>query len=181
MSLDIASNRAARKWTPKEQGARILWALAQPFFRLSPRPLWGWRNALLRLFGAKLGANVRFDRLSHVEQPWHLEVGEGCGIGRGAFLYSFGKITLGRNVTVSQFAHLCAGSHDYRDPAMPLLKPPIVIGDQAWICADAFVGPNVTVAEGAIVAARAVAVKDVPAWSIVAGNPAKVIKERKLN
>jgi putative colanic acid biosynthesis acetyltransferase WcaF len=63
---------------------------------------------------------------------------------------------------------------------MPLEKPPITVHDQAWVCADAFVGPGVTVGEGAVVAARAVAVKDVDDWMIVAGNPAQSIKRREL-
>lgn len=94
-------------------------------------------------------------------------------------MYSFGKITLGRSVTVSQYAHLCAGTHDYRDPAMPLLKPPVTVKDEVWICAEAFVGPNVTVGERAIVAACAVVVKDVDPDMIVAGNPAKAVKKRR--
>jgi putative colanic acid biosynthesis acetyltransferase WcaF len=96
-------------------------------------------------------------------------------------IYNLGPITIGEQVTVSQQAHLCAGTHDHTDPAMPLLKPPITIEDQAWICADAFVGPHVTVGEGAVVGARAVAVKDVPEWTIVGGNPARKIGQRKLD
>lgn len=179
VSLDIEANRRARKWTRREQMGRILWALAQPLFRFSPRPCWGWRRFLLRSFGARIGRETRIDRLAHVEIPWHLDIGECCGIGRGVILYSFGKITLGRSVTVSQYAHLCAGTHDYRDPAMPLLKPPVTVKDEVWICAEAFVGPNVTVGERAIVAACAVVVKDVDPDMIVAGNPAKAVKKRR--
>ena len=64
---------------------------------------------------------------------------------------------------------------------MPLLKLPISIGDDAWICADAFVGPGVEVGPGAIVGARAVVVKNVEAWSIVAGNPARKVGKRTLS
>ncbi len=92
-----------------------------------------------------------------------------------------GSPMIGSSLTISQRAHLCAGTHDYTDPAMPLLKPPIVIEDDAWICADAFVGPGVTVGQGAVVGARAVVVKDVPPWTIVAGNPARIVKRRALS
>jgi putative colanic acid biosynthesis acetyltransferase WcaF len=61
---------------------------------------------------------------------------------------------------------------------MPLVKPPITVGDSVWICADAFVGPAVVVNDGAVVGARSVVVKEVPGWSVVAGNPAKHIKAR---
>ena len=83
-------------------------------------------------------------------------------------------------MTVSQRAHLCAGTHDFRDPAMPLLRPPITIHDDAWICADAFIGPGVEIGSGAVVGARAVVVKGVAAWMIVAGNPAREIGKREI-
>jgi putative colanic acid biosynthesis acetyltransferase WcaF len=63
---------------------------------------------------------------------------------------------------------------------MPLLKPPIDIGDEAWICADAFVGPGVNIGRGAVVGARAVAVSDVVPWAVVAGNPARQVKIRSI-
>jgi putative colanic acid biosynthesis acetyltransferase WcaF len=64
---------------------------------------------------------------------------------------------------------------------MPLIKSSVTIGDSVWVCADAFIGPSVTIHEGAVVGACSVVVKDVPAWSVVAGNPARFIKERRMN
>jgi putative colanic acid biosynthesis acetyltransferase WcaF len=61
---------------------------------------------------------------------------------------------------------------------MTLLKSPIAVGDDAWICAEAFVGPGVTIGDRAIAAARAVVVNDVPGDVIVGGNPASLIKRR---
>jgi len=102
-------------------------------------------------------------------------------IGEGALIYNLGPVTIGKSVTISHRAHLCAGTHDYRKPDMPLLKVPIEIQDQAWICADAFVGPGVVIGEGAVVGARAVVMHDVESWTVVAGNPAQFIKKRVLN
>ena len=110
--------------------------------------------------------------------PWNLTVEDEVAIGDGAILYSLGPITIGSGATVSQFAHLCAGTHDYRRADMPLEKPPISVGEGAWICADAYVGPGVTVGDYAIVGARAVVVRNVAAHTIVAGNPARVVRER---
>ena len=87
-------------------------------------------------------------------------------------------LKIGRLATISQYAHLCAGTHDYTDPRFPLLRPPITIGDEVWICADAFVGPDVTVGDRSIVGARATVMKDVPSDQIVAGNPAQLVKTR---
>lgn len=178
--MDIATNRSARKYSPGELFRRILWGGGQFLFRFSPRPCFGWRRFILRCFGARIGREVHIYPSARIYFPWNLVVGDWSAIGEDAFIYNLGKVTLGEKVTVSQRAHLCAGTHDYTDPAMPLLKPPIAVADQVWICADAFVGPDVAVGQGAVVAARAVVVKDVEPWTIVAGNPARVIKRREL-
>jgi putative colanic acid biosynthesis acetyltransferase WcaF len=111
--------------------------------------------------------------------PWNFEAGDDSAIGEGALIYNLGRVTLGERVTISHRAHLCAGTHDHTKPDFPLLRPPITIGSEAWICADAFVGPGVTVGEGAIVGARAVAMKDVKPRVIVIGNPARESKARE--
>jgi putative colanic acid biosynthesis acetyltransferase WcaF len=159
---------------------RVLWMLGQYLFRWSPRPFFGWRRFVLRCFGAEIGQGVNIYSSATIYFPWKLSVGDWSAIGEGALIYNLGPITIGEQVTVSQRAHLCAGTHDHTDPSMPLQKPPITVEDQAWICADAFVGPGVTVGEGAVVGARAVAVKDVAAWTIVGGNPAQELGTREL-
>jgi putative colanic acid biosynthesis acetyltransferase WcaF len=176
IQIDVAANRKAQKWTPREQIGRALWGIVYPLFRLSPRPLfWGWRRGLLRCFGAKIGNNVHIHPSVKIEIPWNLEIGQDAAVGDHATLYSLGPIRIGARATISQGAHLCAGTHDISDPTRPLRKPPITIGDDAWICADAFIGPKVAVGAGAIVGARTVAMKDVPAGVIVVGNPAREI------
>lgn len=177
--LDIKENRRARKYSPGEMTRRVLWTLAQPLFRFSPRPCFGWRRFLLRCFGAKIGQSVHVYASATIYFPWHLEAGDESAIGEHVFIYNLGHVMLGSRVTISHRAHLCAGTHDHTKPDFPLLRPPIVIGSDAWICADAFVGPGVTVGEGAIVGARAVAMKDVKPRSIVVGNPARESKKRE--
>ncbi len=169
-----------RPYRRSEYIGRILWALTAPLFRLSPRSLFGWRRFLLRLFGAQVGHQVHIYPTALVYLPWNLTIGDRASIGEWALVYNLGRVTIGASATVSHRAHLCAGTHDYRDSVMPLLRLPIEIGPQAWVCADAFVGPNVRIGEGAIVGAAAVVVRDVPAWQIVAGNPARVVKAREL-
>jgi putative colanic acid biosynthesis acetyltransferase WcaF len=82
--------------------------------------------------------------------------------------------------TVSQGAHLCSGTHDIDDPHFQLITRPITIGKTAWIAADAFVGPGVTVGEGAVLGARAVAMRDLEAWMVYSGNPAQPIRRRNI-
>lgn len=178
--LDIERNRAERKYTAREMALRAGWAFGLVAFGLTPGPLYGVRSLILRVFGAKVGRHVRVARSAAIQFPWNLEIGDWSSIGDAARIYNLGPVTIGRKATVSQGAHLCAGTHDPADPAMRLRKPPIHIGDQAWVCADAFVGPGVTLGEGAVLGARAVAMRDVPPWSIAVGNPARVVKERRF-
>src|SRR6266478_1633072 len=179
-SIDIAANRASKKYTSGQLALRLLWAFGQWLFRLSPRPCFAWRRAVLRCFGASVGKHVNTYASTRIYFPWNLTVGDWSALGEEVFIYNLGPVTIGSRATISHRAHLCAGTHDYRRPDLPLLKPPIKIGDQAWICADAFIGPGVTVGEGAIVGARAVAMRDVAPWSIVSGNPARRVRTRTL-
>jgi len=180
MSLDISRNRSAQKYATGEQVRRVLWAFGRFFFRFSPRPCFGWRRFVLRCFGAKVGAHVNTYSSTRIYFPWNLAVGDWSAIGEDVLIYNLGPVTLGEKVTVSHRAHLCAGTHDYTQPDMPLLKLPIEIGSQAWICTEAFVGPGVVVGKGAVVGARAVVMQHVEPWTVVAGNPAREIKKRKL-
>ena len=177
--LDVRQNRQARKYTSGEITRRVLWTLAQPLFRFSPRPCFGWRRFLLRCLGAKIARSVHVYPSATIYFPWNLAIGDESAIGEQVFIYNLGRVTLGSRVTISHRAHLCAGTHDHTKADFPLLRPPIVIGSDAWICADAFLGPGVTVGEGAIVGARAVVVKDVKARTIVVGNPARESKKRE--
>jgi putative colanic acid biosynthesis acetyltransferase WcaF len=178
MLVDIESNRRSRKWSDSELIGRALWAAAHPLFRFSPRIFWGWRATLLRIFGATIGRKVHIYPSVKIEIPWKLAVGDYAAIGDRAIIYNLGKLSIGPRATISQGAHLCGGTHEYKKADMALVKAPITIGEGAWICADAFVGPHVVVGDYAIVGARAVAMRQVDPWTVVAGNPAKHIGPR---
>ena len=173
--LNPQANRAAHKYSWAEQCRRVLWAVGQYAIRLSPRPCFAWRRMVLRLFGAKVGREVNFYSSTRFYMPWNVEIGDWAAIGEEAFIYSLGKVRIGAGASVAYRAHICAGTHDFSNPALPLLKPPVTLEDNAWIGTEAFIGPGTTVCKGAIVAARAVVVKDVPPLHIVAGNPARQI------
>jgi putative colanic acid biosynthesis acetyltransferase WcaF len=171
----------APNYTPGEMFRRLLWGAGLWLFRLSPRPLFAWRRFVLRCFGAQVGKHVRVYPSTRIYFPWNLEVGDWSAVGEDALIYNLGQVRIGKQVTISHRAHLCAGTHDYTRSDMPLLKPPIVVDDEAWVCADAFVGPGVTVGEGAVVGAAAVVTRDVEPWTVVAGNPARFLKKRELS
>jgi len=178
--LDIKKNRSSRKYTRKDIVGRLLWSFVRPFFSFSPRTFFGWRRFLLRLFGAKVGKDVHIYNSSIIYIPWNLEIGDWSCISEHVYVYNLGKITIGSKTTISHRVHICAGTHDYSKGAFPLIKSPIMIADNVWICADSFIGPDVTVGEGAVVGARAVVMKDVEPWVVVAGNPARAIKKRNI-
>jgi putative colanic acid biosynthesis acetyltransferase WcaF len=178
--LDIAANRRAQKYSWREQLQRMLWGVGQWVFRLSPRPCFGWRRFVLRAFGAKIGAQVNAYPSTRIYFPWNLSVGDWTALGEEAFIYNVGPIRIGEKVTISHRAHVCAGTHDYTQADLPLVKATIEIRDQAWVCADAFIGPGVVIGEGAVIGARAVVTSDVPPWTVVAGNPAHAIKRREM-
>ncbi len=162
-----------------EKVRRALWMLAgQPLMRLSFHNWYGFRAALLRAFGAKIGAHVRVRPTVKVEQPWNLAIGENSSVGDYAILYCLGPVRIGKNVSVSQYVHLCAGSHDYTRSDLPLLRPPITIEDDVWLAADVFVGPSVTIGKGAVVGARASVFKDLAPGKVYGGEPARVLRDR---
>ncbi|MEX0317499.1 MAG: acetyltransferase [Ruegeria sp.] len=173
--IDVAANRHARKWSRREQVARVFWALACPAFRLSPRIFWGWRRWLLRCFGATVGAQVHVYPSVRITMPWNLTLSPGCAVGDRAILYALGPISIGARATISQGAHLCAGTHDHTRADRPLLKPPITVGPDSWIAAEAFIGPGVEVGARSIVGARTVVMKSIEPDLIVAGNPARQV------
>ncbi|MEP7242657.1 MAG: putative colanic acid biosynthesis acetyltransferase [Gammaproteobacteria bacterium] len=180
-SLDARTNRAARKYSAGEQMRRVLWIFGRWLMRLSPRPCFAWRRMVLRLFGARVGAHVNVYPSTNFYMPWNVELDDWSAVGEDVLIYSLGKVRIGRNATVSYRSHVCAGTHDLNDPTLPLLKPPVVIEDAAWIGTDAFIGPGVTIGRGAVVGARAVVVKNVEPLDIVAGNPARVVSRRNLH
>ena len=166
-------------YSAREKIGRVLWALVQSTaFGLSFHSWYGWRRLLLCAFGARLDAVVRIRRTVRIECPWNLSVGHDSAIGDRVTLYCLGPVRIGARVTISQGAHLCAGTHDFARRAMPLKRPPIEVGDDAWICADAFVGPGVSVGAGAILGARGVAMRSLDPWTIHAGNPAVAMRPR---
>ena len=161
-----------------EYAGRILWSLVHPLFRYSPRICFGWRRLLLRAFGARIGKRVRIYGSAHIYLPWMFSIGDDSAVGEHALIYCLGPVKIGNKVTISQRTHLCAGTHDYRNPSFPLIRSPITVEDDAWVCADAFVGPGVTVHQGAIVGARAAVFKDCDPFTIYGGNPARALKAR---
>lgn len=163
----------------REHLLRLIWQVVWlVLFRPVPRHLSAWHRMLLRLFGARVGRGAVIHPSVRVHFPWTLDLGPHAIIGDRVRLYSLASIRIGAHTAVSQDSHLCAGTHDYTDPRMPLVRLPIVVGASCWICADVFVGPGVTIGDGSVVGARSVVVKDLPPATVCAGNPCRPIRPR---
>lgn len=186
--VNKATPLAAGKRSPKEGGAtyplsnRIYRALWMVTWRLAaswtPAAFHPWRRFLLRSFGAKLGPNCDVHGSARVWFPPNLSMGERALLAHGVNCYNLAPITLGDWTIVSQGAHLCTGSHDIDDPDFPLVTAPISIEAHAWVAAEAFVAPGVTIGEGAVLAARSVTARDLTPWTVYAGNPASPRRQR---
>lgn len=170
------------KFSANNKIGRMLWSIVyvllyRPF---TLRIFRKWRVFVLRCFGAKVSYKSTIHASVKIWAPWNLEVGEFACIGPHADCYNQGKITIKKNATISQKAYLCASTHDFTDPNHALILKPITIGERVWIAADAFIGPGVSIGDGAVVGARAAVFKEVQPWTVVGGNPAIYLKERKI-
>lgn len=164
----------------KNQIIRFLWDIVWCIgARWLPRSIGGgWKRFLLRLFGAKIDKTAIVYSTAKIYYPANLTMMQYSCIASDVDCYNVDKITIGANSTVSQGAYLCTASHDITDPLNHLITAPIIIEDQAWVAAEAFIGMGVTIGQGAVVGARAAVFKNVAPWTVVGGNPAKFIKER---
>lgn len=159
---------------------RLVWNFVYLcFFRFSPVFLFKWRNFILRVFGAKLAVSSRVYPSVKIWFPANLEMDELATLGPNVNVYNQSSISLGKKVIISQGSHLCASTHDYNHSLHPLVLKPIVIEDHVWVCADAFVGPGVILAEGSVIGARAAIFKNSQSWTVYSGNPAQIIKQRE--
>lgn len=138
------------------------------------------RHGLLRLFGAHIGKRCAVYPTAKIYAPWNLETEDGVVIGPRVDIYNKAFVKIGYQAVVSQDSYICTASHDTGSRSMALVVKPIVIGAQSWIASRAIVLPGVAIKEGTVVAAGSVVTKDVEAWTVVGGNPAKFIKKREL-
>jgi putative colanic acid biosynthesis acetyltransferase WcaF len=162
----------------RDKLARLLWAFAYyAAFRFSPVFAHGWRRAILRAFGAQVAPRVAIYPSARIWAPWRLRLDEGATVGGGAELYNVAPIHVGEEAVVSQYAYLCTASHDHRRE-FQLIAASVEVRRHAWVAAGCFIGPGVTIEEGAVAAARAVVTRSVPPWTVVAGNPARIVGRR---
>ena len=138
------------------------------------------RVAALRLFGAKIGKGVQIKPQVKIKFPWKLELGDGVGIGEECWIDNVEDVYIDAGAMLSQRVYVCTGNHDWSHPSRPLTAKPVRIGRQAWVCAGAIVGPGCEVGDRAVVTLGSVALGEIGADGIWAGNPAVFKRKRKL-
>jgi len=156
-----------------------LWYLVKCTLFLTPLPYpSSWKRAALRLFGAQVGRGVVIKPRVNIHFPWKLSVGDFAWLGEELFILNFEPVTIGAHCCLSQRVFLCGGNHDYRLPDFPYRNRPIIVQDGAWVGAQSFVAPGVTLGSEAVIAAGSVVTHDQPARMFCAGNPCVAVKNR---
>lgn len=160
---------------------QILWfCCGATLLRCPLLPSSSVRRALLRLFGARVGAGVVIKPGVRVKYPWHLSIEHHSWLGEDCWIDNLAEVSIGANVCISQGVYFCTGNHDWSDPAFGLSIKPILIGDGAWVGARALIAPGVSLGEGAVAVAGSIVTRAIPACEIHGGNPARFIKTRPL-
>jgi acetyltransferase-like isoleucine patch superfamily enzyme len=138
---------------------------------------WVYKN----LLQYELGKDVTIQMGCYIYTRGNLSIGDYSMINRDCVLDSRGGLQIGSRVNISPYVQIYTAEHDANSCDFAESRAPVTIGDYAWISTRSTILPGVTLGEGAIVAAGAVVTKDVPAYAIVGGVPAKVIGERNRN
>ena len=159
---------------------QLWWLVQATLFHGSPQFAYGIRRWLLRCFGAKVGQGVVIRPSAVITYPWKVSIGDHAWVGDDVVLYSLGEIEIGAHAVVSQGSYLCSGDHDYTQPDFPIRSRKITIGPEAWVAADVFVAPGVTIGHGAVIGARSSVFTDMPAGMVCFGYPCKPVKKRLL-
>lgn len=163
-------------WSLRRRLGILLWEYAWPLAcGWTPKPLNSWRIIVLRAFGTEVHGKPFVHGRARIQQPWNLVLHDRACIGDRANAYCLDRIILHPHCTVAQEAYLCTGTHDFKQPHLPLQTAPIIVETGAFIGARAFVLPGITVGANSIVGAGSIVTKHVAPGMIVAGNPARCV------
>ena len=138
--------------------------------------------ACRRLF-AQCGHNANIDSRAYFGTGRCISIGDNSAIGINSHLH--GQITIGTNVMMGPEVLILTRHHEFSQTTAPMIEQgyreeqPVVIKDDVWIGARVVILPGVTIGHGVIIGAGAVVTKSIDDWSISAGNPARVIRNRR--
>lgn len=159
---------------------QLLWYFTSAlFFRSGLIPVSTILVFILKLFGAKIGNDVRIKPYIHIKFPWKLTLGDHSWLAE-CFIENLDEVIIGNNCCVSQGAMLMTGNHNYKIPSFDLMTKPIILEDGVWIGARAIVSPGVTCKSHSVLSMGSVATKDLEEYTIYSGIPAVKVRERSI-
>jgi putative colanic acid biosynthesis acetyltransferase WcaF len=177
---DLSRFRVPREFRGRSViGVQFWWLFQTTVFHWSPQFAYGFRRWILRCFGAKIGKGVIVRPSAVITYPWKVVIGDYAWIGDDVVLYSLGEIEIGAHSVISQSSYLCAGDHDYTQAHFPIRASKVTIGPQAWVAADVFVAPGVSIGQGTVIGARSSVFGDMPPGMVCFGYPCKPVKARR--
>lgn len=180
--VDLSSYDATQHTPGANVLKRLLWYWVNAFvFDSWLCPLYGLKRQILHTFGAEIGRGVVIKPRVNIKYPWKLSVGDYSWIGEGVWVDNIECVQIGNHCCVSQGVYLCTGNHNWSDRRFGLVARRITIGSQSWIGAFSIICPAVSVAEGTVITAGSMVTQDTVPWTVYAGNPASVMKDREIS
>ena len=180
-AFQVDLSKSITPWDRPTRIRRGIWQyLVKPLYRLIPGKRSQLRITLLRAMGAQIGESCFIQPRVDILIPWNLVLEDCVVLSHDVCILNFTTVTIHSMTVISQHAHLCTGTHDYTHPHFPLVFHPIEIGAESWVASGAFLAPGVTLGRGCVIGANAVVTKDMPEWTVCAGNPCKPIKAREI-
>lgn len=179
LTTHLQTAHGSSPWTRRRRVGLLLWHFAWPLLcGWTPKPANAWRLLVLRLFGTQIQGRPFVHSRARIAQPWNLTLHDRACLGDNAHAYSLGPIEIGAGATIAQEGYLCTGTHDFSSPHLDLQTALIRVGPGAFVGARSFILPGVELGARCIVGAASVVTRDVPADTVVAGNPARIIRRR---
>jgi putative colanic acid biosynthesis acetyltransferase WcaF len=160
---------------------RFLWIVVSRIFFETVIPFPSYlKSKLLVLFGAKIGKGLVIKPSIKIKQPWFLEIGDHCWIGERVWIDNLVRVKLASNVCLSQGVYLLTGNHNYKKSSFDLMTSEINIEDGVWLGAKCMVGPGVNCYSHSLLTAGSITFKNLDAYCIYEGNPARVKRIREI-
>lgn len=169
----------SKGFTTKEKIKEQLWRIVEiVLFRPSPKLFSLWRVFLLRVFGAKIGNSCYISNWAIFIHPWNICIGNNCGIDDYVFIKGDKRIVIGNYVSIGNYSKIIPSGHDIRSRNFEHCGKPITIGNGAFIGANSFIGPGVSVGEMAVVGSCVNLYKNIPDNTVVITKVEYLYKER---
>ena len=172
-------------WTIKKKICWVFYRTTAAWLPISQRSSFakGMRRFWAKRVIKKMGKNVNIER--HAIFGPLLEIGDNSGVGIGCEVY--GPVSIGQDVMMGPEVVIYTRGHKHDRVDVPMIAQgndetkPVIIGDDVWIGRRTIILPGVTIGKGCIIGAGAVVTKDIPPYSVAAGVPAKVVKDRRYS